>query len=72
MLGDVLGLLVMSWDYHLALNLVGIFSSGLPPVIYRIGGQDQHSRATSSGEKNFVKHLVYLVRGREGVRLYKI
>ena len=61
--GDLLGLLVRSWDFHLAMVLVGIFSSGLTPVIYLIGGKDYYSRATSSGEKNFVQHLVHLVRG---------
>ena len=63
-LGDLLGLLVRSWDFHLARNLYIICSSGLTPVIYLIGGKDYYSRATSSGEqKNFVKHIVHLVRG---------
>ena len=61
--GDMLGLLVRAWDFQLAMVLVGIFSSGLTPVIYLIGGKDYYSRATSSGEKNFVQHLVHLVRG---------
>ena len=65
-LGDLLVLLVKSWDYHLAVNLLGIFNCGLSPVIYLIGGQDYYSRTTSSREKNFVQHLVGLVRGREG------
>ena len=64
--GDLLGLLVRSWDFHLAMVLVGIFSSGLTPVIYLIGGRDYYSRATSSREKNFIQHLVYLVRGKKG------
>ena len=63
--GDMLGLLVRAWDFQLAMVLVGIFSSGLTPVIYLIGGKDYYSRATSSGEKNFVQHLVHLVRGDE-------
>ena len=66
-LGDLLGLLVTSWDYHLAMVLVIICSSGLTPVIYLIGGRDYYSRATSSREKNFVQHLVSLVRGKQGV-----
>ena len=64
-LGDLLGLMVRSWDYHLAMVLVGIISCGLTPVIYLIGGQDYYSRATSSGEKNFAQHIVHLVRGQE-------
>ena len=66
-LGDLLGLMVRSWDYHLAMVLVIICSSGLTPVIYLIGGRDYYSRATSSGEKNFVKHILHLIRGMEGV-----
>ena len=66
-LGDLLGLLVKTWDYHLAMVLVSICSSGLTPVIYLIGGRDYYGRATSSGEKSFVKHTVQLVRGKEGV-----
>ena len=63
-LGDLLGLLVSSWDYHLAMVLVSLCSCGLSPVIYLIGGRDYYSRATSSGEqKNFVMHIVHLVRG---------
>ena len=65
MLGDLLGLLVRSWDFHLAMVLVGIISCGLTPVIYLIGGRDYYSRATSSKEKNFVQHIVHLVRGQE-------
>ena len=64
-LGDLLGLLVRSWDFHLAMVLVGIISCGLTPVIYLIGGKDYYSRATSSGEKNFVQHIVHLIRGQE-------
>ena len=66
-LGDLLGLLVRTWDYRLAMVLVSICSSGRTPVIFLIGGRDYYSRATSSGEKNFVKHIVHLVRGKEGV-----
>ena len=65
-LGDLLGLLVRPWDFHLAMNLYIICSSGLTPVIYLIGGKDYYSsRATSSRQKNFVQHLMYLVRGGE-------
>ena len=61
-LGDILGVRVMTWDFHLAMNLYILCSSGLTPVIYLIGGMDYYSRATSSGEKSFVQHLVHLVR----------
>ena len=65
MLGDILGVWVMTWDFHLAMNLYILCSSGLTPVIYLIGGRDYYSRATSSREKNLVQHLVYLVRGKK-------
>ena len=64
-LGDILGVWVRSWDFHLAMNLYILCSSGLTPVIYLIGGKDYYSRATSSGEKSFVQHLVYLVRAKK-------
>ena len=64
--GDMLGVCVRSWDFHLAMNLYILCSSGLTPVIYLIGGRDYYSRATSSREKNFIQHLVYLVRGKKG------
>ena len=56
-----------SWDYHLAMSLVGICSSGLTPIIYLIGGRDYYSQrgATSSREKNFVQHIMSVVKGRE-------
>ena len=63
-LGEMLGVWVRPWDFHLAMNLSIICSSGLTPVIYLIGGRDYYGRATSSGEKSFVKHIVQLVRGR--------
>ena len=64
-LGDLLGVWVMTWDFHLAMNLYILFSSGLTPVIYLIGGRDYY-RGTSSREKNFVQHLMYLVRRKKG------
>ena len=65
-LGDILAVWVMTWDFHLAMNLYILCSSGLTPVIYLIGGRDYYSRATSSREKNFIQHLVYLVREKKG------
>ena len=64
-LGDLLGVWVRPWDFHLAMNLYILCSSGLTPVIYLIGGKDYYSRATSSREKNFIQHLVYLVREKK-------
>ena len=64
-LGDILGVWVRPWDFHLAMNLYILCSSGLTPVIYLIGGKDYYSKATSFREKNFVQHLVYLVREKK-------
>ena len=49
------------------MSLVSICSSGLTPIIYLIGGRDHYSqrRATSSREKNFVQHIVSVVKRRE-------
>ena len=47
------------------MSLVAICSSGLTPVIYLIGGRDYYTRATSSGEKNFVQHIMSLLRGEK-------
>ena len=56
---------LLRWDYHLAMSLVAICSSGLTPVIYLIGGRDYYTRASSSGEKNFVQHIMSLLRGEK-------
>ena len=64
-LGDMLGVWVRPWDFHLAMNLYILCSSGLTPVIYLIGGRNYY-RGTSSTEKNFVQHLMYLVRRKKG------
>ena len=62
---DPNALLYTRWDYHLAMSLVAIFSSGLTPVIYLIGGRDYYTRAMSSGEKNFVQHIMSMIRGEK-------
>ncbi len=68
-LGDMMGLLLMTYDFHLAMNLSIICSSGLTPVIYLIGGQEYFNRASSSGEKNFIQHLVSVFRGVKGDKI---
>ena len=66
-LGDMLGVLLRTYDFHLAMNLSILCSSGLTPIIYLIGGREYFNRASSSGEKNFIQHLVSAVRGKKGV-----
>ena len=62
-----MGLLLRTYDFHLAMNLSIICSSGLTPIIYLIGGREFYTRASSSGEKNFVQYLVSVIRGEKGV-----
>ena len=67
-LGDMFGVLLMPYDFHLAMNLSIICSSGLTPVIYLIGGQEYFNRASSSGEKNMMQYIVSVVMGEKGVK----
>ena len=64
-LGDVMGLLLRTYDFHLAMNLTIMCSSGLTPVIYLIGGEDYYNRASSYGEKNMIQNLVSVIFRRE-------
>ena len=64
-LGDVMGLLLRTYDFHLAMNLTIMCSSGLTPVIYLIGGEDYYNRANSYGEKNMIQNLVSVIFRRE-------
>ena len=66
-LGDILGMLLRTYDFHLAMNLSIICSSGLTPIIYLIGGREYFNTVSSSGEKNFIQHFVSAVRGKKGV-----
>ena len=67
-LGDMFGVLLMPYDFHLAMNLSIICSAGLTPVIYLIGGQEYFNRASSSGEKNMMQYFVSVVKGEKGVK----
>ena len=67
-LGDMFGVFLMPYDFHLAMNLSIICSSGLTPVIYLIGGQEYFNRASSSGEKNMMQYFVSVVKGEKGVK----
>ena len=61
-LGDMMGFLLKTYDFHLAMNLTILCSSGLTPVIYLIGGREYYNRARSSGEKNMIQRLVSVIR----------
>ncbi len=67
-LGDIMGFLLKTYDFHLAMNLTILCSSGLTPVIYLIGGQEYFNRASSSGQKNMIQYFVSLGRGEKGVK----
>ena len=64
-LGDVMGLLLRTYDFHLAMNLTIVCSSGLTPIIYLIGGRDFYNRASSFREKNMIQNLVSVILKRE-------
>ena len=65
-LGDMMGFLLKTYDFHLAMNLTILCSSGLTPVIYLIGGREYYNRARSSGEKNMIQRLVSVIRREKG------
>ena len=58
----MMGFLLKTYDFHLAMNLTILCSSGLTPVIYLIGGREYYNRARSSGEKNMIQRLVSVIR----------
>ena len=64
-LGDVMGFLLRTYNFHLAMNLTIMCSSGLTPVIYLIGGEDYYNRASSCGEKNMILNLVFAILRRK-------
>ena len=43
-LGDMLGVWVMTWDFHLAMNLYILCSSGLTPQLLEVGCGVVHER----------------------------
>ena len=65
-LGDIMGFLLKTYDFHLAMNLTILCSSGLTPVIYLIGGREYFNRARSSGEKNIIQRFVSVIRREKG------
>ena len=64
-LGDVMGLLLRTYNFFMAMNLRIVCSSGLTPVIYLIGGRDFYNRASSFREKNMIQNLVSVILKRE-------
>ena len=64
-LGDVMGLLLRTYNFFMAMNLRIVCSSGLTPVIYLIGGEDYYNRASSFREKNMIQNLVSRILRRE-------
>ena len=51
--GDLTALFLKTYNFQLAMHVAIVFSAGLTPIVYIVGGRDFFSRATSSTEKAF-------------------
>ena len=67
--GDLTAVFLKTYNFQLAMHVAIVFSAGLTPIVYIIGGKDFLSRATSSTQKTFNEHLkAFFIRGKERVR----
>ena len=67
--GDLTAVFLRTYNFQLAMHVVIVFSAGLTPIVYIIGGKDFLIRATSSTQKTFNEHLkAFFIRGKERVR----
>ena len=63
--GDLTAVFLKTYNFQLAMHVAIVFSAGLTPIVYIIGGKDFLSRATSSTEKKFYEHFKAFFIGRK-------
>ena len=58
-LGDMLGILLKTYNFHLAFNLTIVCSCGLTPIIYLIGAREYYTREGLIFCHNFFPMLTF-------------
>ena len=62
-IGDVLGLLLRDYNYHLAFNVI-LGMSACTPIVYMVGAMELFNRATL-GEKRIPQLLMILFKRKK-------